>query len=325
MPPRVRLVLAATLGMWIAAAPAATHDATFDAWLAELRAEALELGIREATLDKALTGLQPIARVVELDRRQPEVTQTFAQYMARRISPALVEQGRRAYRRHRAVLEAVGAKYGVQPRFIVALWGLESRYGRHTGGFSVIAALATLAFDARRSAFFRREVLNALRIVDQGHITPERMTGSWAGAMGHNQFMPSSSRRFAVDHDGDGRRDIWGTPADIFASTANYLARSGWRGGQTWGREISLPEGFDPKLVGRDVVKPVGAWRRLGVRSADGHLLAAQDLKASIVMPGGTDGPAYIVYDNYRTILRWNRSDYFAVSVGHLADLLAAG
>ncbi len=148
MPPRVPLVVAATLGIWVAAAPATAHDRTFDAWLAELRAEALKLGIREATLDKALTGLQPIARVVELDRRQPEVTQTFVQYMARRISPALVEQGRRAYRRHRAVLEAVGAKYGVQPRFIVALWGLESRYGRHTGGFSVIAALATLAFDA---------------------------------------------------------------------------------------------------------------------------------------------------------------------------------
>ncbi len=313
------------LGLIAVATPAAAQQKPLSAWLAELRAEALSLGIREATLDAALEGFEPIPRVIELDRRQPEVTQTFSEYMARRVTPALVGEGRRALREHRAVLDAIGAKYGVQPRFIVALWGVETRYGRHTGGFPVIGALATLAYDARRSAFFRRQLLDALEILDQNHIAPRRMTGSWAGAMGQNQFMPSSFIRFAVDFDGDGRRDIWDTPADVFASTANYLARSGWHDDQTWGREVKLPGGFDPGLAGLDVAKRLSAWQRLGVRRADGRDLPARDLKASIVMPGGDGGPAYVVYENYRSILKWNRSDYFAVSVGYLADLIGSG
>ena len=321
----VRRSCAAVAAMLCFAIAAAAHDPSFSAWLEKLRGEAASQGVSQATLAAALSDLQPIPRIIELDRSQPEVTQTFAEYMARRVTPELVEEGRRALRKNRAVLEAVGAKYGVQPRFIVALWGVETRYGKYTGGFGVIAALATLAYDARRSDYFRRELLFALKILDTGHITPDRMTGSWAGAMGQSQFMPSSFLNYAVDHDGDGRKDIWNTVADVFASTANYLARLGWRGDQTWGGEVDLPEGFDPSLVGIDVAKLPGDWRRLGVRRAGGGDLTMEDHEASIVTPGGPEGAAFLVLDNYRTILKWNRSDYFAVSVGHLADLIGGG
>ena len=326
-----RLVFAAVL--WLGTAPAWAHQtapasadyADFAAWLVDLRAEAAGQGIRAEVLDAAFDGVEPIPRVIELDRKQPEVTQTFSEYMAQRVTAALVEEGRRAYRENRALLEEVGARFGVQPRFIVALWGVETRYGAYTGGFPVIASLATLAYDGRRSAYFRGELLKALTILNEGHITADAMVGSWAGAMGQSQFMPSSFLNFAVDFDGDNRRDIWTTKADVFASAANYLARSGWRADQTWGREVRLPEGFDPALADLDVVKRLSAWQALGVRRADGSDLPTRDLAASVVLPGGEDGPAYVIYDNYRTILKWNRSSYFAVSVGYLADLIGAG
>ncbi len=307
------------------AAPTPAEAQSFEAWLGDLRAEAEAAGIGESTLDAALDGLSQIPRVIELDRKQPEVTQTFDEYMARRVTPGLVEEGRRVLSEQHALLTEIGGRYGVQPRFIVALWGVETRYGKYTGGFPVIAALATLAYDGRRSAYFRGELLDALEIVDQGHIEPANMIGSWAGAMGQNQFMPSSFLRFAVDFDGDQRRDIWTTHADVFASTAKYLSRAGWRGDQTWGREVHLPEGFDPALADRGVVRRLSGWQRLGVRRTDGGDLPSRDLRASIVLPGCADGPAYVVYDNYRAILKWNRSDYFAVSVGYLADLIGSG
>ncbi len=266
--------------------------------------------------------MTPIARIIELDRKQPELTQTFAQYMEKRITAKLAEEGRRHYALNRALLKKVGKKFGVQPRFIVALWGVETRYGTYTGGFPVIAALATLAYDGRRSDYFRGELLRGLAILEEGHIAPADMMGSWAGAMGQSQFMPSSFLNFAVDFDGDGRRDIWTTEADVFASAANYLARSGWRNDQTWGREVTLPEGFDSALADLDVVKRLSAWQALGVRRADGSDLPTRDLEASVVLPGGEGGPAYVVYSNYRTILKWNRSHYFAMSVGRLADLI---
>ena len=332
---RLARLVALAGALSVAAAPLAAHDESaaptpaaaqsFEAWLGDLRVEAEAAGIGESTLDAALDGLSTIPRVIELDRKQPEFTQTFDEYMARRVTPELVEEGRRVFREQRALLTEVGEKYRVQPRFIVALWGVETRYGKSTGGFPVIAALATLAYDGRRSAYFRGELLDALKIVDQGHIEPANMIGSWAGAMGQNQFMPSSFLRFAVDFDGDRRRDIWTTLADVFASTAKYLSRAGWRGDQPWGREVRLPDGFDPALAGLGVVKRLSGWQRIGVRRADGGDLPGRDLRASIVLPGGADGPAYVVHSNYRAILKWNRSDYFAVSVGSLADLIGSG
>src|SRR5262249_17693609 len=217
------------------------QERSFATWLQDLRTEALTLGIRAKTLDAALTGLQPLPRVIELDRKQPEETLTYAQYLERNLPAARVQKGLRLLNEHRTLLQEIGSKYGVPPGVIVALWGMESDFGRRAGDFPVLAALATLAYDGRRSALFRRELLEALRIVDAGYVRPEAMTGSWAGAMGQNQFMPSSYLKYAVDYYGNGRPDIWTKLADVFASTANYLARSGWRERETWGHSVVLP------------------------------------------------------------------------------------
>ena len=314
------------LGLSAGQVPAAfAGERGFDQWREALRAEALSRGIRAETLDAALDGVAPIPRVIELDRRQPEFTMTFDEYMSRVVTRKRVDEGREKFARNRELLNEVGAKFGVQPRFIVALWGIESGFGRHTGGFPVIASLATLAFDGRRSAFFRKELLTSLEILDQGHIRPERMKGSWAGAMGQNQFMPSSFARHAVDYDGDGRRDIWTSKADVFASTANYLAAAGWRDDVTWGRGVRLPPDFDLGLTGRKVKKRTGEWQKLGVRRLDGGDLPRRQLRSSIVLPDRQERePAFLVYDNFETILKWNRSDFFAVAVGRLADRIGA-
>ncbi len=295
----------------------------FPSWLEAFKGRATEAGVSEETL-KVLDSVQPIARVIELDRRQPERRFTFQQYLARVVPDSRVEEGRRRYAEHEELLEAVGERYGVHPRFLVALWGIETDYGRNTGGFRVIAALATLAHDGRRAAFFETELLNALKIIDGGHITADKMLGSWAGALGQCQFMPSSFLSYAVDFTGDGRRDIWTSLPDVFASSANYLVRHGWQTGQTWGRRVSLPEGFDHSLVGLDTKKPLERWQELGVRRLGGGDLPSASFEGSLVQPGGSSGPTYLVYENYRTIMRWNRSHYFATAVGLLADRIAA-
>lgn len=316
--------LAAAVVLALASLGAARAAEPFADWLAALKSEARRAGISEATLEQAFADVAPIDKVIELDRRQPETRLTFEEYLERVVPPSRIAEGRKRYREHRELLEAVSRKYRVQPRFIVAFWGIESDYGRNTGGYPVIAALATLAYDGRRGEFFRGELIAALKILDEGHVTPAAMLGSWAGAMGQSQFMPSSFRAYAEDFDGDGRRDIWTTTADVFASAANYLARSGWRDDQTWGRQVSLPSGFDPDLASLDVVKSLPAWQRLGVRRRDGTDLPMRPLKASVVIPPNSGaGAAFLVYDNYRTILKWNRSSYFAIAVGRLADGIA--
>ena len=217
-------------------------------------------------------------------------------------------------------MREVGARYGVQPRFIVALWGIETDFGRVSGGFQVLPAVATLAFDERRAAYFRKELFHALQIIDEGHITADRMTGSWAGAMGQSQFMPSSFVRHAEDYDGDGRRNIWDSKADVFASAANYLAESGWREDQTWGRPVRLPERMDPTLIGLEIRKVMADWQGMGVRRRDGSDLPDRQLRGSVIRAAGDTGPAFLVYDNFRAILAWNRSNFFGLAVGHLAD-----
>ena len=324
-----------------ASAPPASvaQNSDFATWLEGLRSEALSRGISNQTVTTALSDLQPIPRVLELDRRQPETTMTLRQYLERVVVDARIKNGRARYAENRALLEEVGRKYGVQPRFIVALWGIETNFGQTQGGFSVVQALATLAFDGRRSSYFRGELFNALKILDAEHITPAAMVGSWAGAMGQSQFMPSSYLTYAIDYDGDGRRDIWSTKADVFASAANYLKQSGWRDDQTWGRMVKLPPNFGATLkavmpaepppgcrANRFISqrKPLSEWQKLGVRRSDGGDLPQADVQASLAVPEGEKGPALLVYENFRATLKWNCSILFATAVGTLADRIAA-
>jgi len=302
--------------------PSIAADVDFSTWLSRLRHDAIGQGIRPQSVALALQGVHEIPRVLELDRHQPESSFTFEQYLDRVVTPQRIDTGRQRLDENRALLEQIGARYGVQPRFIVALWGLETDFGRVTGDFPVISSLATLAYDGRRSELFRRELIAAIRIVDQGYIRPEEMMGSWAGAMGQSQFMPSSYLEAAVSYSGDGRRDIWNRREDVLASIANYLSRLGWHGSETWGREVLVPHDFDMRLVGKTIRKPLKEWRQLGIRLLDGGELPSRDLTAALVMPDGEGGRAFLAYDNFRTILKWNNSSYFALSVGALADAL---
>ncbi len=329
MPRLISVISALSLGMLMAvlgpgSLKAQQGDADFQSWLAAFKQEAAAKGIRADTIETAFAGVTPIARVLEKDRSQREFTLTFSGYMRSSVTESRVERAQRLLQEHRGLLERVQAKYGVQPRFLVSFWGLESNFGDYTGGFSVIGALATLAHDTRRGAFFRSELLNALQILDEGHIAAARMTGSWAGAMGQVQFIPSTFVNFAVDFDGDGRRDIWNSLPDIFASAANYLSQEGWRGDETWGREVLLPMGFDYGHASLKKRKPLNAWAEVhGLKQGNGGPLPRADLEASLVLPAGHRGPAFLVYRNYRTILIWNRSILYALAVGHLADRIA--
>ena len=325
--PRVAVALLALCLLSAAlVTPASASPPPFDQWLTGVREEARKRGVSDRTLDAALAGVAPIPRVVELDRNQPEFKLKFDEYLARVVNQARIDKGRRLLVQHAALLDEIEAKYKVQKRFIVALWGVETDFGRITGGFPVVAALATLAYDGRRSTFFRKELMLALEILEQGHITAAEMKGSWAGAMGQNQFMPSSFHRFAVDHDGDGHKDIWGTLPDVFASIARYLSESGWRHDLTWGREVTLPDGFDRSLIGLAVKKPLPQWQALGVRQVDGGALPTRDIPAGIVEVTERSGRArhFVAYEDFEVILKWNRSTYFAVAVGTLADALDA-
>ncbi len=225
--------------------------------------------------------------------------------------------------RHKNDLLWVEKKFGVQAQYIVALWGIETNFGSNTGGFKVVDSLATLAWEGRRADFFKGELIKALKIIDEGHISAADMKGSWAGAMGQCQFMPSSFFNFAVDANGDGHKDIWNTKIDVFASAANYLSKSGWNYGERWGRRVVLPKNFPENLIDRNLTKPLSYWAQQGVKLPDGAPLPSENMSAAIVAPDGTAGEAYIVYNNYQTIMKWNRSTYFATSVGLLADAIA--
>ncbi len=319
--PRISLLFLFGIALLIAACPAIANEKPVGLWIMEFKKEAQAQGISPALLEKAFHGFAPDERVVSLDRKQPEGTKTFHQYLESAASPARVKQGRELYLKHKALLERIGKKYGVQPRFIVALWGIETNYGQNTGGFSVVRSLATLAYEGRRADFFRDELLKALKIIQAGHITLEQMQGSWAGAMGQSQFMPSSFLSFAVDENKNGRKDIWNTQEDVFASIANYLHKSGWNDSLTWGRRVRLPEGFDISLENIDKMRPLDEWRALGIKNVDGTALPARNVAAALVFPNREPSQgAWLVYPNFHVLLKWNRSRYFASAVGILAD-----
>jgi len=304
----------------------AQEQQPFAEWLTDLRTEALAEGISENLLNEALATIEePIPRVIELDQSQPEFVQTFSNYMNNRLSQARIERGQALLQEHSELFSRISREYGVQPHYLVSFWALESNFGDYTGGFSVLNALATLAYDPRRSGFFRNELLTALKILDAGHISVDDMSGSWAGAMGQCQFMPSTFDRYAIDGDNDGRIDIWNSLPDIFASAANFLSESGWRPDERWGREVTLPQGFDFTQSGTGIRKTVSEWNSLGVMRADGSPLGNASLEGSIILPAGASGPVFLAYNNFRTTMVWNRSTYYAISVGHLADRFVGG
>lgn len=300
-------------------------EGDFSGFIARVRHDAAAQGVRASTIEAALRNAQFLPRVIELDRKQPERTLTFSEYLEKVVTSQRMDNGRQQLTENRTLLDGIWRRFNVEPRFVVALWGIESDFGKIMGNYSVVSALATLAYDGRRSSYFRGELISALRIIDQGHIRADNMTGSWAGAMGQCQFMPSTFLGYAVDYDGDGRRDIWNDRADALASIANFIARLGWRGGEGWGREVMLPAEFDARFTGLEVKRPTGEWSRLGVRSVDAGPLAGRESEASLVMPDGKSGPAFLVYDNFRTIMKWNKSTYFAAAVGYLADGVGRG
>ena len=319
------LIICLASGVLLNAAHAQEQQ-PFAEWLADLRSEALAEGINESLLDEALSVIEePIPRVIELDQSQPEFVQTFSNYMNNRLSEARIARGQALLQEHSELFDRIYREYGVQPHYLVSFWALESNFGDFTGGFSVLNALATLAYDPRRSSFFRNELLTALKILDAGHISVEDMSGSWAGAMGQCQFMPSTFDRYAVDGDGDGRIDIWNSLPDIFASAANFLSESGWRPDERWGREVILPQGFDFTQSDTGVRKTVTEWNNLGVMRADGSPLGNASLQGSIILPAGASGPVFLAYNNFRTTMVWNRSTFYAISVGHLADRFVGG
>ena len=300
-------------------------NAGFDRWIASFRPRALAAGIRPDTFDRAMRGLSYNTNVIERDRTQAEFTKTIWDYLDSAVSDTRVRNGKAALADHRRLLERIEATYGVEKEVVVAVWGLESAYGTFRGTTPVIEALATLAYDGRRGRFFEGQLIDALRIVQAGDIDPRAMTGSWAGAMGHTQFIPSSFLAYAVDFTGDGRRDIWGDdPADALASTAAYLARFGWTRGQPWGMEVSLPEGFDYALTGERIRKAGREWNGLGVRDATGRPVPDHG-PASILVPAGSRGAAFMIFDNFRVIERYNAADAYVIAVGHLSDRIAGG
>lgn len=302
-------------------APVAS-DSTFAQWLTQLKQEALANGISPQTWEAALGDFQPIPRVIELDQRQPEFVDTFWNYLDRRIDAKQLAIGRDNMRSQKVLLRKVQAKYGIPSTLLVAFWSMETHFGRSTGSFSTPAALATLAYNNRRSAFFRSELLQALTILEQKHLPASEMKGSWAGAMGQMQFMPSTFLHYAVDADGDGRKDIWHSLPDAFYSAAHYLHENGWQAGEIWGREIRLPAGFNYDEARLDLKKPVSRWAELGVRQASGKALPNAAMEGAIILPQGCNGPAFLVYHNFNVIMDWNRSINYALAIAHMSDRL---
>ena len=306
----------------------------FKQYINTLKVEALAQGFQQSFIDSSFANVVFHQRAVNADRSQPETVETLDTYLPKRVPDWKVDKARAMYKKHQLLLTAVAKEYKVQPRFIVALWGLETNFGRIMGNYNVISALSTMAYEGRREAFFKKQLWAALTILEQGHIKIEDMKGSWAGAMGQNQFMPTSFNAYAVDSDGDGKKDIWNNQADVFSSMANYLQKEGWNNEITWGRQVELPVNFDislaiPKNTGSRKKwlkawskreKKLSQWQALGIRRSDGTDLPKVDIKAALIFPDDENGRVYLAYDNYKSLMHWNLSYYFVSSVGHLSD-----
>ncbi len=297
----------------------AANQSTWRNWVQELRQEAVHEGISENLFDSVFDRMRaPSRKVKSLSKSQPEHRLTFQKYRKSRASNYRVLIGKRKYKKFKPLLNEVGKQYGVDPCFIVSIWGMETSYGSYMGNFPVLKSLATLAYDSKRKDFFRKQLIYALHIVNDGHVSLSDYKGEWAGASGQPQFLPSSWVDYAVDYNHDGKKDIWRTHSDVFASIANYLKQKGWQSNEPWAMKVSLPRNFDMNLEGRKIQKTVSEWSRLGVRMPDGSALPYQNLEASIVKPYG--GPALLAFKNFRVIMRYNNSTYYAGSIGYMAD-----
>lgn len=304
--------------------PAFASDA-FDRCLAQLRQQVPGQGVSRATFDRHTRGLEPDMAVVGFLDAQPEFRTPIWDYMAGLVDEERVADGRARLAEWAPTLAAIEREFGVDPAVVVAIWGVETDYGRIFGRRPLVTSLATLSCFGRRQDFFRGEFFHALKILEDGHVAPERLVGSWAGAFGHTQFMPSTFRRLAVDFDGDGRRDLMDSIPDALASTANYLRRAGWRSGETWGVEVILPAGFDTRQAGRRNKTSVGEWVRRGVRRADGQAFPAGDRQAGLILPAGREGPAFLVFRNFDAIHSYNPAESYALAIAHLADRIRGG
>ena len=298
-----------------------SNDIIYDKWLLSLKADALKRGISEATFDIAMNDIVIIPKVKKLDKKQPETQITFNDYYKRTVNNKRVNIGKNKYEKHKNDLLKIAEVYKVQPRFILAIWGIETNYGTYTGSFSVISSLTTLAYQGRRAKFFRKQLLDAIEIVDKGYIELENMKGSWAGAMGQSQFMPSSYLAYAQDFDKDGKKDIWNNHLDVFASIAFYLKSHGWDYSRTWGREVIVPKDF-LKLYENSKNKPktLKYWADNNIVKINGQKLPYLDLKAYLILPDGNMGKTFLVYNNFFKIKKYNASTYYALSIGILAD-----
>jgi membrane-bound lytic murein transglycosylase B len=306
-------------------------DLQFAEYLAQLRTEAQSKGFADELLDAAFASITLREKVVKADKNQPETKLTLDKYLSTRVPDWKVKQALEKMQEHAELLNKVEKRYGVQKRFIVALWGNESNFGRIQGDHPVLSSLVSLAFDGRREALFKKQFFAALTILSEGHVDIDDFTGSWAGAMGQSQFMPTSFLSYAVDGDGDGKKDIWSTPEDIFSSIANFLAKEGWNHQQTWGRQVKLSDSFDINTLStysglaKEQMQVMLAWSNLGVTKFNGAPLPGVNVTASLILPDDTSGRIYLVYNNFHTLMRWNRSLYFGVSVGYLADRIRKG
>ena len=296
------------------------RDISFAKYVEGLKKEAIESGIDENTVNNAFKKVKFLHRSVSSDKQQPEFKMTLDTYIPRAVPDWKIKQARKAYQDNYTLLQKIGKEYGVQPRFIVALWGVETNFGRLTGRHNVISSLTTMAYEGRRETLFKKQLFAALTILEQGHISQDKFIGSWAGAMGQVQFMPTSYLNYAVDYDGDGKKDIWNTPGDVFASAANYLKTEGWDDTYTWGRQVTLPKDFNIELAGLKQQKSLIEWQALGVRRYNGQALPNVDLQASVVIPDDENGRVYLAYNNYKVLMHWNRSYYFATAVTYLSD-----
>lgn len=291
----------------------------WSAWVTQLRTEAVANGIRPELFDSIFSNIKgPDQRILRFEKTQPEKRITFMAYRQSRADAFRIKLGRSEIRKHADLLNGIGARYGVNPCFIVSLWGLETSYGHFMGTFPVIQSLATLAYASPRGPFFRKELLIALHIVSDGHVKIEDFKGEWAGASGHPQFMPSSWLKYAVDYSGTGRKDIWKDFGDAFASIANYLVQHGWQKNGPWAIAVTVPATMDKALINTNTEKTLSEWQRLGVQPADGRPWPTGQLKASMVEPLG--GPTMLIFNNFKVLMQWNRSVYYAGTVGYMAE-----